>query len=63
MKKYCECGTFVADIKEGSKLQKGMKFCCNKCTVKSRLSDDFEFELLKHKIAKSFNGGKHEEYF
>ena len=61
MKKYCECGTFVADIKEGSKLQKGMMFCCNKCTVKSRLSDDFE--ILNSKVEKAFYGGKHEEYF
>ena len=61
MKKYCECGTFVADIKEGSKLQKGMTFRCNKCTVNSKLFGEPESDLL-NKIAKSFSGGKHERY-
>lgn len=32
MKVYCkECGCLVAEIKEGSKLKKGLVFLCKKC--------------------------------
>ena len=40
-KLYCDCGTLVASLESGSKIQKGAIILCNKCSCKNDGFDDY----------------------
>lgn len=44
MKIYCnECGTYCGEIREGSKLRKGLKYVCSRCDQARKRRDVPDF--------------------